>query len=935
MAAMRTMLFLGSKLRNTFARVGACHCLLLISLSALPALGGQAQDSPKAHAGPVSPPKTGATPSAAVPKPAPHKALASQPLLPPITHDFTSLLSSPTENATAAQLKNIVAFVSSDKDHSYPATVQTLAPDYAIVTNPIPAGETAVSVLIGSKDGGKPSVAVPLAFTEVTKSVVVSGDFSAVTSVSMDLDCGQSAACAVLLAADGQTSIGHVTALRISPDQISVTYAAPPAAAPVSIRIQDPASHYPIFSFVPSKTPINQEQVVSMRQVLTGDFCQKDERGDCSTELFKPASPSRQGHSEDPHFAVNPIIGKYLVQSGDSQFRLVQLNALGLDTADISFSAPASFKPAYLVLDTANQSYRFAYTPAPPVQTSALNYASDEMSSVCNLAADPLDATKQVPDCDHTPPDTFVLKSLSGGDDPGYIAMQANLVVARITAPLGQEPAAIVISNKTTRKSTIARRTTKPGGDSTLLNVAMTIMDQVTTQRNYGNRIAKRYVAVTLDVRNPTATKVQFNKSAMYFDVDYVEAKEQGMSWTGFVQGVAEVSTLGLYQPSVYNPPFVAGRRDKQTPRVARFGLEQNVQQSPENYLSVLGSFDYTTTKTDEKLKALELVGSVLTNIATGGVVADASGAFRAGASLFSGTFLPGVRGIVLDTSFINRLRSNLVAQTMQETIQVPAKGSATTIVLLPRTGILAFTDAQVPVMIQRVIDVHLVEEVVNSAIQTAVKKNQCTTGNSKDQTRQALGEPTGTTTNPDGSSSFTFSAGPVASADFDTKGLLVSCKSRAPTEQMDLAKTLVEAKQILTDLGINATQIALTDGSTVLVDIPGIAKTYHFDAKGALTSEYTFLFKDITSEEGKTQTDFQTFLVSKAAILSATRSSMITEKAISLGVAKAGSSFPYDSPDIQNGSMTVTFKNSGTGKSVTVVVDKVTFQGDQPKSTN
>src|SRR5207249_2005061 len=146
--------------------------------------------------------------------------------------------------------------------------------------------------------------------------------------------------------------------------------------------------------------------------------------------------------------------------------------------------------------------------------------------------------------------------------------------------------------------------------------------------------------------------------------------------------------TLGLSQPSVYQPPFVAGREDSKQPRVARFGLEQNVKQSPVNYLSVLGSFDYTTELTDEKLKAVELIGSVLTNIATGGIVADRSGAFRAGTSVLSGTFLPGVRGLVLDTPFINRLRSNLVAQTLQETVQVPAGGSASMIVLLPRTGI-------------------------------------------------------------------------------------------------------------------------------------------------------------------------------------------------------------------------------------------------------
>ena len=353
----------------------------------------------------------------------------------------------------------------------------------------------------------------------------------------------------------------------------------------------------------------------------------------------------------------------------------------------------------------------------------------------------------------------------------------------------------------------------------------------------------------------------------------------------------------------------------------------------------MLGSFDYTTTKTDNDLKALELVGSVLTSIATGGIVADASGAFRAGSTVFASTFLPGVRGLVLDTSFINRLRSNLIAQTLQDTIQVPAKGSTTTIVLLPRTGILAFTDAQVPVMIQRVIDVHLVPEVISNVTEPPVKRNECAKGNSKDQTRQALGEPSGVTTNPDDTGLFSYARGPIATVNFDKTGTVSSCSTpRTSEEQMDLDKTLLEAKQTLTDIGVNGTLIPLTDGGTVIVDIPGISKTYHFDAKGNITAPYTFLFKQITAEGGnadETQAKFETFLEDKAKPLSSDRSADIKAKASGTGKAKAGVSVTYESPDIQNGSVTVTFKATGAGKSASGVVDKITFQGDQPKNIN
>jgi len=553
--------------------------------------------------------------------------------------------------------------------------------------------------------------------------------------------------------------------------------------------------------------------------------------------------------------------------------------------------------------------------------TSILNFESEELGEVC-------DATCALAAADH-----LKLKSLSSGDDLSFVAMQGKLVMARVTAPLGQEPAAIAVSNKDTKKSAIARRTVKPGQNVNELQVDMTIMDQTTAQRNYGNRIAKRYIAITLDVRNPTAKKVQFNKSAMYFDVDYVESKERKPNLREyFRETVAVASTLGMYQPSVYKPPFVA----RNPPRVARFGLEQNVRHSPVNYLSALGSFDYTAEKTDEKLRALELIGSLLSNIATGAIVADRSGAFRAGTSVFSATFLPGFRALTLNTSAINRLRSNLVAQTLQETIQVPAEGASTTIALLPRTGILSFTDAEIPVMVKRVIDVHLVPEVVIPVTEMPVQKGACQPGYRKDQARQAFGEPTGLITNPDGSSTFVYAKGPVASADFDTKGVLANCKPRTPTEQLNLATTLVEANEILSDLKLAPTKIDITDGSVVLVDIPGIQPTYHFDAKGNRAADYTFLFNDITAEKEKPKDDFDTFMESKAASLSSARSSQIKVRAADAAKNfKPGVATRYESPDIQWGWIDVVFKNTGTGKTVSLVVDQIIFHGDKPKAVN
>ena len=730
-------------------------------------------------------------------------------------------------------------------------------------------------------------------------------------------------ACAVLLAQDGTTETGKVSCLSVSDDSVSLKYTpnSASAAAPAFLLVgkRNPPDH---------RYSIPSENVQTFKQAITGDFCQKDENCNCTTAMLKPeAAPGNQCAS----FPRGRSVADWerrgrrrlsaTVSDASGAFHSATVESLDADTAVVTFTAPTDFKPASMLLtmrgDGANPggAYSFAYAPQQPLQVSNLNYAADNLSSVCDLYSIPLNpaatqtcgggsctVTLQTPylgaegdkiivanagqeldcdscevtainsstisytsrgnfsgtvaggsvasptlDCANTKPEHLQLKPLTVGADVSFVALTDQLLVARVKAPMGLEPTALIVTNtnacgaqppKTCSfppRSTVVRRTIKPGQNNDLLQVDMTIMDQITAQRNYGNRIAKRYIAVTLDVKNPTAKKLQFNKSAIYFDVDFVEAEERPKGFADWVlTPIAEGSTLGMYQRSVYSPPFIKGRKDGKPPRVSRFGLEQNVRYSPVNYLSVLGSFDYTTTLTDDKLKAVELLGALLGNIATGGLVSDASGAFRAGTSVFSGTFLPGVRGLVLDTSFINRLRSNLVAQTLQDAVQVPAGSSISTIVLLPRMGILDFTDAEVPVMVDRVIDVHLDEEVLTPVGETPVQKGACKAGYTKDQAREALGEPSGVTTAADKSSTFTFDHGPVASASFDAKGALQSCKTRSASEQLDQATTQAEALQSLTDLGLSSTKLELTDGSTILVDIPGVQTVYRFDSKGA-----------------------------------------------------------------------------------------------------
>ena len=159
--------------------------------------------------------------------------------------------------------------------------------------------------------------------------------------------------------------------------------------------------------------------------------------------------------------------------------------------------------------------------------------------------------------------------------------------------------------------------------------------------------------------------------------------------------------------------------------------------------------------------KLEEIIGFVLNAISTGSIIAQKNNtAFRDAVSVFTGVFLPDLRSTVISAEGINRRRTNLVAQTLQDVIQIPAHSAASTIVLLPRTGILAFPNAgldnkgmKVPVIIDNVLDVHLEPEVVTQVTATPVKKGECIAGNTKDQAREALGKPTGISTAADNTS--------------------------------------------------------------------------------------------------------------------------------------------------------------------------------------
>ena len=348
---------------------------------------------------------------------------------------------------------------------------------------------------------------LPLAgWSQVKKSAVVQGDFSSFSKTA-DSQCpaaGPKLALCVEVLGDGDVVIAEADAVSVSDNKISITYTALPSDKPKSIRVGKNSPPDVTYPFVLVASP-GQAQLVDMRQIVAGDFCQKDRNCDCTTVLLKPPAPGSCNATGDPnHGAQTPdqiVKSAFVEDAGHTQYSAT-VNSIGVDTVDISFSAPVGFKPANLGIATAEGPYRFAFMPAPPIQTMDLVYTSDKLSDICKCvkstnAGDACGGAKNSkPDCVSTTSNDVALQSLSSSAAVVFEGVQDNLLVARVTAPMGLEPNALIVTNTTNKTSVMARRTVKPGQNNNELQVELSIMDQESVARNYGTRTSKRYYAI-------------------------------------------------------------------------------------------------------------------------------------------------------------------------------------------------------------------------------------------------------------------------------------------------------------------------------------------------------------------------------------------------------------------------------------------------------
>ena len=684
-----------------------------------------------------------------------------------------------------------------------------------------------------------------------SKLVVVDGKFD-VAALS---HCYPISKCYVITTIDASLIPSVVEVVDVSPEQVTLK-TTPPATDAAFVYIG--ALGQPKHRYMVSGAPTTR------RQVLSGSFCSVLGEGLC------PPHP-------DPR---NLTVTGYIFDKPDGISYPLTIDDISPSRVVVAYSVPVDFTPRSILLSRDKVVANFPYTPAPMLVKNQLVYQAYDLQTLCTkpaagaMAASTEDATVCLSHITANSPD-------QPDSEFRAIAMQDSLLFVTATMADGVPPNILAAYNPTANlnKTVLLRRVTRAAADQSLLTVEMTPMDQETVRRDFGMRIAEHYLAVTIDVTNRTNKKLQFNKSAMWFDVDFRAVGGPNRDPIKVLESTANLMTADTVPaPDIYNPAFgpykkknqlfclkranlvsaLDKKKDGSTPEsdpfcnqvFYRYGIEQSTHLTPVNYTTALAAFDYTTEKTDRILRFVELLGATLIPISSASIVAQVHNtAFHDSITLFTGTFFPGFRGIVLDPAHINRLRSNLIGQTLQETIAVPPTGFATTIVLLPRDGMLAVRGHDQTVVIDRLVDVHIDADVINGSKDTPVPADLVQIGYTMDQVRQALGEPYKMTPEEaSGQTVFGYRVGTYSEVAFNKEGKVIASTQYTLAQQLGQKNTLPEATEFLRKNNIDWTRLSLINGNSILVDIPTLdnTKVPLFDSKDKAIGSYKLLYADI-----------------------------------------------------------------------------------------
>jgi hypothetical protein len=508
---------------------------------------------------------------------------------------------------------------------------------------------------------------------------------------------------------------------------------------------------------------------------------------------------------------------------------------------------------------------------------------------------------------------------ITGGERPKVVAVNGDLAVLQFVAPENFEIASVTISGG--NQTIFARPLPGPLPTHGQPNVTFSIVAPDNIMWNFGKRIADRYTVVDLTIKNPGTKKIQVKRSAIWFEVDYASIAPGKSLYSTFTSWPAtDVSKIASQDPSGGTELTTSQQVNKKGLRHYRYGIDHVEQQTAEDWLTLLGVYDgFANFAALSGPKAIDLVMAIVTGLS--GTAIHSRG-LKNVLPAFTGVIVPAVKNYVWSDEEEKRKRTNLLAQTLADLVQIPSQSAITTKVFLPKFPIDKLFSRNV--IIESVRDVHIDLEVISDTLPEAVAKGKITAGMTKDQVVQALGIPDSKTDGAGLSSTWVYNTGNYKQVVFDNSGKVVSWTARTVDEQVDALVSKGTTADVRALLGLGGTDPknaeALWDGGVIWPKPAGLDRTLRFDKSNKLVDANYTVASDknngFVSLKALAAADVQTKLAGyfpdgKDSRPAAPLQGSTDTKEI------------YNSPDVRAQTVTVTFDSTGKATDITVAPTK------------
>jgi hypothetical protein len=213
-------------------------------------------------------------------------------------------------------------------------------------------------------------------------------------------------------------------------------------------------------------------------------------------------------------------------------------------------------------------------------------------------------------------------------------------------------------------------------------------------------------------------------------------------------------------------------------------------------------------------------------------------------------------------------------------------------------------THQLVPVIIKKVLEVQWDPEVISEVNAETVVKGVLKLGMTKEQVRQALGEPDTVTSATDKTSCFLYQEGHSAKSVLIPQGFPIhGYRGRMQSKLLQLRPLTIRTILLGEGFSIPIEKRELVDGSFVWFNAPQVQANLRFDSKGNLSDpDYKEKFDQLNVRKGKGKKEFDQAI--EAASLNDD-----TKKMIKQAAQDKKNPAMYPSPDLKDEHLTVTFK--------------------------